>query len=228
MPYSPDHRTAFVHIPKTGGSSVVQALASAGIRWEFSGNGLWSTLADLPQPGELTRDLRRSFGITELGTFPQQHLPAAALRTLLGGRTWNDSFTFAFVRNPWDLMVSSYFFFKQHAGQAAVAGQDADRVAMAQRCDTFERFVHLYPVMRSDSTHMLSGDDGESLVEFVGRYERLEQDFHYVCERLGVDAQLPHLRATEHAPYRDYYTSATREAVARHFERDIERFEYTF
>lgn len=228
MPFSAERKCAFVHIPKTGGSSIVHALSEAGIRTAFSGSGLWEVLQERDDVAALVARLRRSFGITELGTFPQQHLPAAMLCTLVGAEQWAQAFSFAFVRNPWDLMVSSYFYFKAHVREMAGSGRDADRADMAQRCDTFERFVHFYPAMRSDCVEMLAGDGEECMVEFVGRYEHLERDFRLVCRRLHIEASLPHLRASEHAPYRDYYNMATRDAVARHFARDIDRYGYVF
>lgn len=229
MPFSQDGRFSFIHIPKTGGSSIVQALHQAAPPVLYSGSGLWDILAARADAGAFVSVLRRSFGIAELGTFPQQHLPAALLRALVGEERWARAFTFAFVRNPWDLMVSSYFFFKEHVSTMIGSGHDADRAAMAQRCDTFERFVHFYPTMRSDSTQMLAGEDGECIVDFVGRYERLEEDFRCVCERIGLGkVPLPHLRATKHSSYRDYYTPSLRDAVADHFARDIDTYGYRF
>lgn len=228
MPYSAQFRCAFVHIPKTGGSSVLRALLDAGVPFDFVRNGLWDTLGERGDVAAILRALRRSFGIAELGTFPQQHLPAALLKTLVGEDDWQAAFSFAFVRNPWDLMVSSYFFFKEHVQEMSGTHHDVDRAEMARRSRTFERFVQYYPAMRSDSVDMLTSEDGASVVDFIGRYEHLERDFSTICERLEIHAKLPHLRRTEHAAYREYYTPATRDAVARHFARDIDRFGYSF
>lgn len=228
MPFSVDREFAFVHIPKTAGSSITQSLWNAGVPLLFDGSGLWDVLSGRDDAGEMVARLRRSFGIAELSTFPQHHLPAAMMRTLVGEERWKKAFTFTFVRNPWDLMVSSFLFFKQDVQRVAGSGHDVDRAELSRRCDTFERFVHFYPVMRSDCSEMLAGDEGECIVDFIGRYERLERDHRAVCERIGIQADLPHIMATEHTHYHDYYTPATQRAVARHFARDIERFEYTF
>lgn len=216
-----------MHVPKTGGTSIVRALSDAGVVMTLCGHGLWDALTEREDVEQIVSAVRRSYRITELGTFPQQHLPAAVLKALAGER-WTSSFSFAFVRNPWDLMVSSYLFFKKYVPQTQAAGIDRDRAAMLERCDTFERFVQLYPAMRSDCTEMLCDERGECLIDFVGRFETLERDVRAICERIGIQVTLPHLLATEHEGYQAYYTPKTQAAVARHFARDIDRFGYTF
>lgn len=66
------------------------------------------------------------------------------------------------------------------------------------------------------------------IVDYVGRYENLAQDFQYVLRKLEVDAtiNLPHLNMSHHNEYRRYYTDETREDVRRWASRDIEMFGY--
>jgi hypothetical protein len=74
----------------------------------------------------------------------------------------------------------------------------------------------------------LTNGAGEPVVDFVGRFERLEEDAGYLFRRIGVEAALPRLNASCHGLYRDYYTARTRDLVAQRFARDIERFGYRF
>jgi len=70
--------------------------------------------------------------------------------------------------------------------------------------------------------------DGNLIVDFIGRYERLQDDFAEVCNRLGISATLPHSNKTRHRDYRTYYDSRTIELVADHWRDDIELLGYTF
>src|SRR5262249_40241617 len=69
---------------------------------------------------------------------------------------------------------------------------------------------------------------GRLLVDFIGYYERLQEDFARACARLGVRAELPRANTSSHRDYRSYYTPATCELVAAHFRKDIELVGYTF
>jgi hypothetical protein len=67
-------------------------------------------------------------------------------------------------------------------------------------------------------------------VDFIGRLETFDRDVAVVREHLGlapVEA-VPHLNKSPHAHYREYYDDRTREHVARVFAVDIEEFGYEF
>jgi hypothetical protein len=69
---------------------------------------------------------------------------------------------------------------------------------------------------------------GKQIVDFLGHYETLAEDFAKVCAKLNIKAELPHANVSDHRDYRTYYTAETREFVAKQFRRDIEMFGYDF
>lgn len=162
-----------------------------------------------------------------------------------GGRLYPGLYTFAFVRNPWDRLVSCYrdkiqgqvadFTLFSHSGVAhCLARFDVFSANMS-----FEEFVYAVasiPDTDADehfrSQHkFLMNDRGDIAVDFVGRYETLEADFQYVAERIGLPKgiSLPRLQANARAVrYTDYYTAATRDVVAIRFAQDIAHFSYHF
>lgn len=228
MPVFQEARCAFVHVPKTAGTSVLFALRSVLGQERFARIGVWDEIGVDVDPASTIHRLRRNFLLTTLRDYSQQHLPATVLRKLVGAEQWNELFSFAFVRNPWDLVVSTYSYARANVAAMTDPNFDPDRQELVTRSDTFERFVEMYPGMRGDMSDMLCDENGELLVEFVWRFEDLERDFATLCKRLGVDVQLTIENASEHGPYRDYYTDRTRRIVERHFARDIERFGYEF
>lgn len=227
MPVSLTNRCIFVHIPKTAGSSIVQALHESDPQALYAGTGLWDVFVNHPRSAELVDRYRRTFRIGTLATAPQQHLPAAILRELVDPRVWNASFKFAFVRNPWDMLVSGYHYqTRTLSHEQRMLNPDAHE--LLRRAKDFADVVRYYPMIRGDMTSFLADESGDVIVDFVGRYESLAQDFAYVCQHIGISAELPHENRSEHASYREYYTDETRGIVERHFARDIERFNYTF
>jgi hypothetical protein len=228
MPVAHEHRFIFIHVPKAGGMSMIEAFRSAGITLEYDGRGLWDVFGSHPKGAELLARFRRDFKIAPLAGFAQQHLPAGVLRELLPEALWNGYFKFGFVRNPWDLLVSAYHFLKVQAATPGHQERNPDMNELIRRSPDFNSYVRLYSLQVTDMSALLCDDDGAELVDFVGRYESIEEDFARACRKIGIDAVLPHVNRSEHAHYRDYYTAETKSIVRALFARDIERFGYAF
>ena len=95
---------------------------------------------------------------------------------------------------------------------------------------------------------MLHDKEGRLLVDFVGRFESLQNDFDKVCKELGIeDSALPHRNPSNKKSrnlkrrarnflfrngegnkksYREFYDEETLEAVSRYYRKDIETFGY--
>src|SRR5262249_36530343 len=71
--------------------------------------------------------------------------------------------------------------------------------------------------------------DGRILADFIGRFERLEEDWAVVAKKLGITEPLPHRRDSQRPHhYTEYYTARTREIIANKFRIDVEHFGYEF
>ena len=194
--------------------------------FEYAGTGLFDLVASRADAADLVARWRRTFPVGTLTGFPQQHLPAEILQALLPAGTWDAYWKFAVVRNPWDLVVSTYFFQRKRVEESPEAATDDLSQAVA-RCGSFEAFARIYPALRSDMSSLLDVPGGGS-VDFVARVEHLERDLATIAQRLGVRLSLPRENTSAHGGYREYYSDATRTIVADHFARDIERFGYRF
>jgi hypothetical protein len=144
-------------------------------------------------------------------------------RVAIGQKQFETYFKFGFVRNPWDRVVSLY--------ERTEAQQMKDRM-------TFEEFVDWIQYSSStcihSSPHRYQLDwfvdpDGRVLADFIGRFERLEEDWAFVARKLGITEALPHRRLNARARhYTEYYSARTREIIAVKFKVDIEKFGYEF
>lgn len=142
-------------------------------------------------------------------------------------------FKFTFVRNPWDRLVSAYHFLK--AGGITEADAKFFDEHLSEFYD-FNEFVlewvneeniwlgqHFRPQVSylEDKRKKLKPD-------FIGKFESIEQDYAYICNKLGVAGTLPKTNQSNRMNFRNYYTPDTIEIVRRVYKKDIEGFNYDF
>ncbi|MCG6898045.1 MAG: sulfotransferase family protein [Thiocapsa sp.] len=217
MLLSPKHRFLFVHIAKTGGTSVRAALE--GLRWRDP--WYW--------PMFLCSRLSHLSG-HRIATKLPRHAKAIAAKEMLPKAYFDQLFKFAFVRNPWDLQVSSFHHIRRERPQYLGGHADFEGFLRWKLDPERPYQYHLDTSIELQSDYLIDLR-GRLIVDFIGRYERLQEDFETACEHIGIPVPaLPHARrATDRRQdYRLYYTDATAELVARHFSADLELLGYRF
>lgn len=153
-------------------------------------------------------------------TFPA-HIKANELRRILPADLCDTFYKFAFVRNPWDWQVSLYHYMlknKSHWQHRLISAMKSFNEYIVWR-------VNEDKVLQKD---FVTDSEGTMIVDFVGRYENLSNDFLQVCKVLNIAASLPHINKSSHMNYRSYYSAETRNLVEENFSEDIELFGYTF
>jgi len=157
-------------------------------------------------------------------------------RNEIGPAAFERAFSFAFVRNPWDKVVSHYHY-RRRTGR--IYKHEYDRSGKGDPGIGFKEWVeraygahdpmyHNHPTPFMAQTLWLNDERDNCMVSFVGRFENLAADFDRVCANLGVEASLPHVKPSPHAHYRELYDDATRAIVAERFASDIDTFGYHF
>lgn len=175
--------------------------------------------------------------LTFLSDHPQPapaHATASEIIAKIGRDAFDSSFSFGIVRNPWDWQVSLYrFAFESVLDLPLLAAYARGLRPVRKTYSGFESFADYIRWRCTDDVHLqkdfLFSEGGEQLVDFVGRFERLDDDFRTICDRIGIPATLPKLNeSSKGTPYRDYYTPETIEMVRQTFAPDIELFGYEF
>ena len=160
---------------------------------------------------------------------PFQHRTALEFIDLVGPERWDRCFTFAFVRNPWERVLSHYRY-RVKTNQTGLGTVQISFGEWVRRTygDQDPRYWD-QPRMFMAQSNWLCDATGDVLVDFVGRFERLERDFAEVCRRLGRKTELPHLKPSgPRNHYAAHYDAESRAIVADRFAKDIERFGYCF
>jgi hypothetical protein len=217
MLLSPKHRFLFVHIAKTGGTSVRAALAP--LRWHDP--WYW--------PMFLCSRFSHLSG-HRIATKLPRHAKIVAAKELLPRDVFDGLFKFAFVRNPWDLQVSSFHHIRRERPRY-LGGHENFADFLRWKLDPRRPYQFHVDTSIELQTDYLVDLHGNIVVDFIGRYEHLERDFAAACRHIGLTGiRLPHRRrATDReSDYRGYYDDDSRELVAKHFARDIELLGYAF
>jgi hypothetical protein len=151
----------------------------------------------------------------------RKHIEAEELAEDMGRDLFDSYFSFAVVRNPWDWNVSLYKYLLA----------DKNHV-LHERTKSFKNFDEYirnrYQKSYASQKKFIYSKNGEKLVDYVARFENLEQDFNEICSIIGIQAELPHINISNNKDYREYYTDETREMVQHSHKTDIDLFEYEF
>ncbi|MDX1572016.1 MAG: sulfotransferase family 2 domain-containing protein [Xanthomonadales bacterium] len=206
MLISDEKQFIFVHVRKAAGSSMRRVLRPYAVA---KSSGRMNKL--LSRAG-LVRDYRRRwFRHHAALSDAQQSMPADRFRSY---------FKFAFVRNPWDRLVSEYEFLR---------GFPRHRRHQRAMQLSFPEFVR-YQATRSDAYQfpMLCDRSGQVGMDFIGRFENLQADFDHVCHMLRLEPiELPHANRGETRDPAEYYDAETIEFVRETWRDAVELFGYT-
>lgn len=205
MIVSHKHRFIFFAVPKTGTHAVREALRAHLGEEDWEQQVLFG---------------RQTLPIPQLAAIRHGHISVQQLRPHLPAARWDEYFKFGFVRNPFDRFVSTCFFLQRD--NPAFAGT---AVPFMKRAITRERFRNRILVI--PQSRLLTGADGEVGLDFVGRYESIQNSFDEICKRIGIPtATLPKKNVSKHKPYSDYYDDQLAAAVGEFYRTDLELFGY--
>lgn len=151
--------------------------------------------------------------------FTTNHATAHEIKEKIGEK-FNEYFSFAIVRNPWDWQVSLYSYilkneFHPHHNLVKNLGSFEEYIKWRCKNDVHYQKDFIY-------------QNNELLVNFVGRYENLDSDFQKICSRIGICTKLPKLNVSNTTPYQKFYSETTKNLIKEVFEPDIRTFNYEF
>lgn len=228
------YKTVFIHIPKNAGQSIEHVfLESIGLTWE--------TRAPL---------LLRENNNPKLGPPRLAHLKAEDYVSCkyLSQELFDQYFKFTFVRNPWSRLVSIYNYLGYR--DKYTLNDFLKKKFLPEILPEMYWFV-------GPQTDYIFSQSGQLLVDYVGRFETLQQDFDTICRSIGLpEKELPHVNNSKkkrghkgflqtvfsgalpgaqkknprdsHASYGDYYDDESIDIVAEIYRRDIEMFKYSY
>ncbi|MAX54374.1 MAG: hypothetical protein CL537_02480 [Alcanivoracaceae bacterium] len=188
-----NHKCIFIHVPKTAGTSVGEAI----------------------------------FGNGRTGHFGWEIYRACSKKK------FDDYFKFAFVRNPYDRVVSSFYYLSQGGKSEADKKFFEEYLSGAK---DFEDFVMNYlgsPVVmswghfRPQADYLVDYSSGKVMVDWLGRLESINEDFAFLREKFNcLDIEVKN--KSQRNDFRTYYSEnpAIAEKIHEIYAKDFEYFGY--
>lgn len=202
MLLSLSHNFLFVHVPKTGGSSIRHALIPYSI--PKNGGMLRRVSANLP--------MRENPQKVRLRT----HDTAAWARIKLGATTFEKMHSFAVVRNPYTRAISYFEYLRQNPKHPK------NRIVQNM---SFEEYL-LWGAQKTLQSRHLCDAQGKLLVNTILRFENMADEFRSICNDIGISVDLPRINTSSQMPLEKYLTPRTCELIEQIFAQDFELFEY--
>ena len=197
------HKFIFIHIPKTGGTSI-----------------------DILFNGSM-----------------QRHSCLKDYEYYLPKKQFDQYFKFTTVRNPFDLLVSSYTMVikriqQKHLhtlkqfGHNVFSFEEYLKNKIQNYIVGTEPFISTnfsHSMFNSNQIYWIKDSQGKINIDYVMKFENLQEDFNVVCDKIGIpQRELPHKNKTKHKHYTEYYDDETKQIVAEKYAKDIEYFGYKF
>lgn len=222
MFYSERLNLLFIASPKTGSTSVESFL----LKLDPDGERFRISIED------------RVIDSSHVKTDSLGHATAIEFKQVLGAVKFNSLRTFGFVRDPFEKVVSAYFFTRTGSLIGAFGIRTAKskwrlvskRVVsiLAARLLPFSVWAYLFP-MKKCSDYFLN-NAGRLMVDYLGATRRLNHDLQAILNDLDLDVgavDVPHLNTSNHESVQKYLQKdgVLYRRLARKYADDLRLYE---
>ena len=210
---SKHHKYIFFHLPKNAGVSVSRVLIEQ------------ENLLKIKRISSfLLRNIFKTkdnfyFSLKDKKlNFFNSHYPCYKIQKIIDEDTFSKYLKFAVIRNPWDRMVSRYFYSKKI--------DSSFKDLSFKELLNFDLKNNMHVI---DQFKFCTDISNNFCLDLVLKFENLNQDFNNISSKLfEKENMLVHLNKSEHKNYREYYDDETKDKIHKYCKKDIEFFEYEF
>ena len=256
MIISPKHKYIFFKSLKTAGSSVEKALHDTLDESSFCSGGYDRMTESWEyEPINQAMVYINEAGEQEVHDRFQQHTPPSYFfEKIKRPEVYKPYRTITIVRNPWDMIVSYYWYqatanpkaFNFHGVNLFINEKDSKKEARRK----INIWLHM-PFRFTSHTSKIDNPDGEEYIildwlidqqekfglsnhitDFM-RFEKLDSHFKALCEYIGCEQrELPRLKShsnkTKREHYSYYFNRKCEKLIEQRMSKFIDKFGYTF
>ncbi|MFW6285888.1 MAG: hypothetical protein ACOC16_01830 [Nanoarchaeota archaeon] len=178
-----------------------------------------------------------------------EHLKPQEIKKIVGNRIWDEYYKIGIVRNPWDQIVSRYFYDKYFTSNNL-----QNQISFFQKIkrnlfklksylDLFCRMTNINLLLNFNRCILFFNKEwsnyayyfdkkGNRILDYYIRFENLEEDYKELCKILKIDYEkLPltkNKQRTSKKHYSYYYSNKNRLKINKKFKKEIKEFKYKF
>lgn len=199
-PVNPKYKFIFIHIPKTAGVSIASNLDMNCLQCHSS-----------------TRDIRKELNKSDFGK-----------------KIWQEYFKFSFVRNPWSWVISNIYYHACCFNTKIKVNSFLNEWMTKGKIKVVDNFTyHISNILEAGQYQFLidfRSSEDKILVDFIGKFENLQKDFDYICDKINIDKRkITHENKTKsYGCYTEYYNEQTKNFIAEKYAKEIKFFGYEF
>lgn len=220
---SHEYRFIFIHIPKCAGTSIEMAL---GHSQEGRREPDHRSIRMIERPIPLTRVFSTNDNLFQLVLRARHSLKAHKNpnnRHQVSSSQYAGYFKFTVVRNPWARAHSWYMSCMRNAPQRKNLGLPENM--------TFKDFLKTQAGRGAlrPQTSWITDFRGQIPLDFIAKFERLENDFHRICSALQIaKINLPHERKAGGEDYHNSYDDQSARLISQIYREEIDLLGYSF
>ena len=194
MPYCDEKKIIFLHVPKTGGTTI-KRIFDISLFHD-------SNPATSPSP---------------------QHFTCNMLEERIGHQKYSDYYKFAFVRNPWSRILSSYFWRQTLPKERPVLPFEDFIGNVAQIVAKKNYYSQEF------GDHFIPQTEFTSDVNDIFKFEDFEASIATIAAKTGIVInKIPPKKAKHYDDYTKFYNKETRQIIAKIYKTEISKFGYSF
>lgn len=202
----------YIHIPKCAGTSIEKVF---GYDYDNINKYFEYNFKDIGHP---------------------KHLTLKMYEKILSEKIINKIFKFSIIRNPFDLLVSLYNY-NLHSERVIWNGNNKYEY---KKSIPFEYFINFLCNLKikgksnilDTSVFSLDGwiEGDYSKMDFIARFENLNEDIKKIFNILNIDKELPLVNKSKikDVNYKDYYNNKTKDMVYVLFGDELKKYNYDF
>jgi hypothetical protein len=215
------YKFIFIHIPKTGGTSIRRALIHALLPKKFD------KLTDrfMQNESKIIAKFKSKIAYEFFNLYKRipDHSTAMEARSIIGCTKYDSYFSFCFCRNPYDWHVSNYNYTlnnTKHMHNKLFADFRG-----------FDEYIEWACAGNTPTQKSFIADDRDiKRISLVARFENLEQDFYSICSKVRIccNPRLDHFNRSRNTmdTWEGYYSKWSRKKLLDTFEEDFRFLQY--
>ena len=165
------------------------------------------------------------------------HMPAWQVKNQIHIDKWNGYFKFTIIRNPFDKVISDFYFKKfvydnSHLSEDAFFSNNAFNIEnVVATITVFKKWIQEKKFSIDTDKYLINGKE---CLDCYILFENLNKGVRLVCEKLSIpykNSEIPKLKSgirNRAVPIEDFYDAESRKIVATAFSWEIKKFNYKF